>query len=355
MATHADARSDAINLGIMAVEGNFGPKSRLACNALDYDGAICDLWNLSREQASNVFRIVIQHGNIPLAVLSPLHDSEPTVLSSHCTVRSHYSRLPSRHCANLVAPLGVIAGSGCLNSTRRKVVEHGPARPRTTAVFFEPMSKHRKGFPSETKVKRGLRIIHGNKELVEKIGRNDLCRIACSLDESLQSPTPNVQRTVQQRLEALIEQVEDDVGNRRRLAAARILKRERVFSRASSAWKLGLPSSRRTTSPPAWCRPAAPPRRTARDTSFRLGSQQPAVNSAANGGAALRSGSLEIQWRALKSSEKTRGNHNTHQRTWMRAPVNSNGSQFETFDEVPHRRFELRRIGLTGALADPGK
>ena len=37
------------------------------------------------------------------------------------------------------------------------------------------MSKRRKGFPSETKVKRGVRIVHGYKELVEKIGRNDPC------------------------------------------------------------------------------------------------------------------------------------------------------------------------------------
>ena len=37
------------------------------------------------------------------------------------------------------------------------------------------MSKRRKGFPSETKVKRGVRIVHGDKELAEKVGRNDLC------------------------------------------------------------------------------------------------------------------------------------------------------------------------------------
>ena len=37
------------------------------------------------------------------------------------------------------------------------------------------MSKRRKGFPSETKVKRGVRIVHGGKELTEKLGRNDLC------------------------------------------------------------------------------------------------------------------------------------------------------------------------------------
>jgi uncharacterized protein YecA (UPF0149 family) len=40
---------------------------------------------------------------------------------------------------------------------------------------FEITSKRRKGFPSETQVKRGTRIVHGNKELVEKLGRNDLC------------------------------------------------------------------------------------------------------------------------------------------------------------------------------------
>lgn len=37
------------------------------------------------------------------------------------------------------------------------------------------MSKRRKGFPSETHVKRGVRIVHGNKELIEKLGRNDPC------------------------------------------------------------------------------------------------------------------------------------------------------------------------------------
>lgn len=37
------------------------------------------------------------------------------------------------------------------------------------------MSKRRKGFPSEERVKRGRRIVHGDKELFEKLGRNDLC------------------------------------------------------------------------------------------------------------------------------------------------------------------------------------
>jgi uncharacterized protein YecA (UPF0149 family) len=37
------------------------------------------------------------------------------------------------------------------------------------------MSKRRKGFPSEAQVKRGRRMVHGTKELTEKLGRTDLC------------------------------------------------------------------------------------------------------------------------------------------------------------------------------------
>jgi len=40
---------------------------------------------------------------------------------------------------------------------------------------FEITSKRRKGFPSETRVKRGVQVVHGHKELREKLGRNDLC------------------------------------------------------------------------------------------------------------------------------------------------------------------------------------
>ncbi len=40
---------------------------------------------------------------------------------------------------------------------------------------FEITSKRRKGFPSETRVKRGVQIVHGNKQLSEKLGRKDLC------------------------------------------------------------------------------------------------------------------------------------------------------------------------------------
>jgi uncharacterized protein YecA (UPF0149 family) len=37
------------------------------------------------------------------------------------------------------------------------------------------MSKRRNGFPSETQVKRGVRVLRVYKELMEKLGGNDLC------------------------------------------------------------------------------------------------------------------------------------------------------------------------------------
>jgi len=40
---------------------------------------------------------------------------------------------------------------------------------------FEITSKRRKGFLSETHVGKGVRVVHGDKEPREKLGRNDLC------------------------------------------------------------------------------------------------------------------------------------------------------------------------------------
>ncbi|MEM9348355.1 MAG: SEC-C metal-binding domain-containing protein [Planctomycetota bacterium] len=54
-----------------------------------------------------------------------------------------------------------------------------------TSSSFEPISKRKKGFPSETNVKRGVRIVHGNKELIEKLGRNDRC--PCGSNKSFQA------------------------------------------------------------------------------------------------------------------------------------------------------------------------
>jgi len=45
----------------------------------------------------------------------------------------------------------------------------------STSPAFEVIAKRRKSYPSETAVKRGDRIVHGDVELTEKLGRNDLC------------------------------------------------------------------------------------------------------------------------------------------------------------------------------------
>ncbi|MCE9553218.1 MAG: SEC-C domain-containing protein [Planctomycetes bacterium] len=49
------------------------------------------------------------------------------------------------------------------------------ATTSTTKPPFEPLSKRRRGYPSEAQVKIGLRMVHGDKLLEEKLGRNDLC------------------------------------------------------------------------------------------------------------------------------------------------------------------------------------
>ena len=65
-----------------------------------------------------------------------------------------------------------------------------------TARFFEITSKRRKGFPSEAQVKRGFRVEHGNKELREKLGRNDPC--PCGSGRSFQELLPAL-RTVRRQ------------------------------------------------------------------------------------------------------------------------------------------------------------
>jgi hypothetical protein len=50
------------------------------------------------------------------------------------------------------------------------------------------MSKRRQGYPSEASVKRGDRIVHGDKELTEKLGRDDPC--VCGSRRSFQALLP---------------------------------------------------------------------------------------------------------------------------------------------------------------------
>ena len=60
----------------------------------------------------------------------------------------------------------------------------------STSLAFERTSKRRKGYPSETNVKRGLRFVHGDKELIERLGRNDPC--PCRSGVSFQAVLPQI-------------------------------------------------------------------------------------------------------------------------------------------------------------------
>jgi SEC-C motif len=62
------------------------------------------------------------------------------------------------------APLYCTGGALCERNTKTR-----------TGFNVEPTSKRRHGFPSETQVKRGHRVVGGHKELTEKLGRNDPC------------------------------------------------------------------------------------------------------------------------------------------------------------------------------------
>jgi len=55
---------------------------------------------------------------------------------------------------------------------------------------FEITRKRRKSYPSETRVKRGERTVHGDVELVEKLGRNDLC--PCGSGQRFQTLLPEI-------------------------------------------------------------------------------------------------------------------------------------------------------------------
>jgi hypothetical protein len=83
--------------------------------------------------------------------------------------------------------IGIRLRSGCsFHGLTGKVGQHKGGAPwhasrigsKATGWCFEVTRKRRKGFPSETSVKRGDRGVvteMGVKEFVEKLGRRDLC------------------------------------------------------------------------------------------------------------------------------------------------------------------------------------
>ena len=72
---------------------------------------------------------------------------------------------------------------------------------KTNHIPFESLSKRRRGFPSETQVKRGQRIVGVDKYLIEKLGRNDPCPCGSGHRfQTLLSPLKKVSGHVQRRL-----------------------------------------------------------------------------------------------------------------------------------------------------------
>jgi hypothetical protein len=74
----------------------------------------------------------------------------------------------------------------------------------TTSPAFTVTRKRRNSFPSETHVKRGRRMVHGDVELFEKLGRNDLC--PCGSGARFQALLHGVGPLRRQQLEPLLSE-----------------------------------------------------------------------------------------------------------------------------------------------------
>jgi len=83
----------------------------------------------------------------------------------------------AREPAKLVDQVRFLAGTlvDVVATVWKGKVYHVQTQLQRTVVSFETMNKRRRGYPSETQVKRGIRIVHGDKLLEEKLGRNDPC------------------------------------------------------------------------------------------------------------------------------------------------------------------------------------
>ena len=104
-----------------------------------------------------------------ISVSEVVTSCHPHRLRKHdASTRTRAIEMVSRRCATFscISSGGVPCEiESIINTNRTTMKDH----------FFETMSKRRRGYPSETQVKRGVRIVHGSKLLEEKLGRNDLC------------------------------------------------------------------------------------------------------------------------------------------------------------------------------------
>jgi hypothetical protein len=94
------------------------------------------------------------------------------------TIPSFYAIFPSRYSSS---PKEEIGGHVWHTTTSINTIKR-------IAPAFELTSKRKRGYPSESAVKRGLRIVHGEKDLCEKLGKEDLC--PCGSARSFQALLP---------------------------------------------------------------------------------------------------------------------------------------------------------------------
>jgi hypothetical protein len=83
--------------------------------------------------------------------------------------------------------------------------DHATRRLRRTAILSKPRASGGGGYASETQVRRGDRVVHGDKELIERLGRNDLC--PCGSGRRFQEMLPAFRPFRRQRAELLFPSV----------------------------------------------------------------------------------------------------------------------------------------------------
>ena len=97
-------------------------------------------------------------------------------------------------------PSEALAEEGCARNLTKGGC-HATPRLRPTAVLSKTRASGGGGYASETQVRRGDRVVHGDKELIEKLGRNDLC--PCGSGRRFQKMLPALRTLRRQRAELL--------------------------------------------------------------------------------------------------------------------------------------------------------
>ena len=89
--------------------------------------------------------------------------------------------------------------------TRTTGGDHATPRLRPSPVLSRHRASGGGGYASETQVRRGDRVVHGDKELIEKLGRNDLC--PCGSGRRFQEMLPALRPLRRERAELLFPSV----------------------------------------------------------------------------------------------------------------------------------------------------